>query len=378
MSKGEPGEGLPTFADVRLYGGRFNGHVMPIENLPELTAYHALLVDVAKALYREGRGRKRVPGKWVERLGLAVDEFVPGRSVTATLTRRVDGTFHLPDELNRAAALVNEAIIGAAEGGDLPRGFPEGSVHLFRQLGATLAEDEGLEIAPAGAKPAHYNLRVREQILSARNRRTETPGALVGWVSDLDPRSGRFSLILRRDQGTEVEGSYADRETFEKLKSAMKFPHMSGNLVRVVGTLRCASGGKPERFLDVEEVLLIESYGSARVRLNELRDIQPGWLDGVEGHPIAPDLARRVDYALNVMEEWALPLPRLYPTPEGGIQAEWSIGGWQASATFDPGELVEMHAVHVPTEEVVVGEFGADDLADLAAQLVPILRGNEA
>jgi hypothetical protein len=30
-----------------------------------------------------------------------------------------------------------------------------------------------------------------------------------------------------------------------------------------------------------------------------------------------------------------LPLPHLYPTPEGGIQAEWSLNGWEITLAVD-------------------------------------------
>ena len=72
-----------------------------------------------------------------------------------------------------------------------------------------------------------------------------------------------------------------------------------------------------------------------RARLDELRQLTDGWADGMQaaadwgsgyGKALSPagldwlaaGFARHYpDYA---------PLPFLYPTPEGGVQAEWSLG----------------------------------------------------
>ena len=43
--------------------------------------------------------------------------------------------------------------------------------------------------------------------------------------------------------------------------------------------------GLPERFTDVQQMLLVQSYEAARQGLDEIRKIQPGWLDGTEGPP---------------------------------------------------------------------------------------------
>ena len=67
--------------------------------------------------------------------------------------------------------------------------------------------------------------------------------------------------------------------------------------------------------------------------LHELRGLNDGWLDG-EG--VAPSdegltwLAEKFDH----LYPDDLPLPYLYPTPQGDIQAEWSLGPYQASLTI--------------------------------------------
>ena len=68
-------------------------------------------------------------------------------------------------------------------------------------------------------------------------------------------------------------------------------------------------------------------------RLDELRSIQDGWLDG---NGKAPDHAGLDWLALKfeLSPERLLP-PFIYPTSEGGIQAEWSLENYEVSLEID-------------------------------------------
>lgn len=65
-------------------------------------------------------------------------------------------------------------------------------------------------------------------------------------------------------------------------------------------------------------------------RLDELRTLKDGWLDGKGFAPRAAGL----DWLAAAFEQHYpgdLALPRLFPTAEGGIQAEWSVETWEIS-----------------------------------------------
>ena len=87
-------------------------------------------------------------------------------------------------------------------------------------------------------------------------------------------------------------------------------------------------------------------------RLNELAQLQDGWLDG-KGRALdcagIKDLAEAFDKYFGP----DLPLPRLYPTPEGGIQSEWTLGGWEVSLEIDlPTLVAEYQSMNMKTGEV--------------------------
>ena len=78
---------------------------------------------------------------------------------------------------------------------------------------------------------------------------------------------------------------------------------------------------------------LLESL-DVQARLDELREIRDGWLDGGGKAPSHAGL----DWMSDCFEghfPGDLPLPHLYPTPEGGIEAEWSLGRDSVIFEFD-------------------------------------------
>jgi hypothetical protein len=69
-------------------------------------------------------------------------------------------------------------------------------------------------------------------------------------------------------------------------------------------------------------------------RLDELRALQDGWCEGTGRSP-SDDGLDWYTFAFDRHFADGLPLPYLYPTPEGGVQAEWSIGGREISLEID-------------------------------------------
>jgi hypothetical protein len=69
-------------------------------------------------------------------------------------------------------------------------------------------------------------------------------------------------------------------------------------------------------------------------RLSELAALQDGWLDGAGTAPNIEQL-RRFAASFDQYFPADLLLPHLYPTAEGGLQAEWSVGYWEVSLEMD-------------------------------------------
>ena len=69
-------------------------------------------------------------------------------------------------------------------------------------------------------------------------------------------------------------------------------------------------------------------------RLDEFREMSDGWLEG-DGR--APDHAG-LDWLSDSFERYypkGIPLPHTYPTPEGGVEMEWSFGSQSVILEID-------------------------------------------
>ncbi len=102
---------------------------------------------------------------------------------------------------------------------------------------------------------------------------------------------------------------------------------------------------------------------SLRRRLDELRQLRDGWLDG---NGLAPSTAS-LDWLSQQFDgryPGDLPLPFTYPTAEGGIQCEWSVGGFEASLEIDLQTYAgQWHRLNLKTEasDLIELDLNSDD-----------------
>ena len=83
--------------------------------------------------------------------------------------------------------------------------------------------------------------------------------------------------------------------------------------------------------------------------LQALGQLQAGWQDG-EGLALNRVALDRLALLFRHYDR-SLPCPYVYPTLDGGVRLEWSLGAWEVSldlslATFE----AELHAVNVHTQ----------------------------
>lgn len=86
-------------------------------------------------------------------------------------------------------------------------------------------------------------------------------------------------------------------------------------------------------------------------QLGSMREMEDGWLDGDGKAPTHEGLTKLGDlFAMHFSS--VLPQPYLYPTPEGGIRAEWTFGSNEVSLNIDLETLSgEWHTVDLATRE---------------------------
>jgi len=86
-------------------------------------------------------------------------------------------------------------------------------------------------------------------------------------------------------------------------------------------------------------------------RLDEFRAIEDGWLDGGETAP-SPHCIDWLSSNLKRYYSSDLPMPYIYPTPEGGVSLEWSLGPYRASLEIDlDTRQAEWHCLDLSTDD---------------------------
>ena len=93
------------------------------------------------------------------------------------------------------------------------------------------------------------------------------------------------------------------------------------------------------------------------VQLDELRSLENGWLDG-EG--IAP-CKEGLDWLAGYFEACYpedLPVPRIYPTPEGGVQIEWALNAYEISLAVNlNNHRGDFHALNMRNDDEIIKSF---------------------
>ena len=97
-------------------------------------------------------------------------------------------------------------------------------------------------------------------------------------------------------------------------------------------------------------------------RIDELSLLNKGWFDGDQGEFLNITSVCNAKYLLTqlILDYPSLPTPYVYPTPEGGLQAEWTIKNtWALEVLFShSGIISDFEATNIVTGEERKYEIG--------------------
>ena len=171
----------------------------------------------------------------------------------------------------------------------------------------------------------------------------------------------RMTFGLQLVYGPEVAGPIPEQhydtiiEAFNGYRAGVKA------LVRGTGSYDRQS--RLSRLESVEQISILDPL-DVPAQLDDFRGMRAGWLDG-EG--LAPSQAG-LDWLADRFDRCYpndVPLPYLYPTPEGGVQAEWSLGTREVSLNVNLStHRAEWAWVDVLTDAEAERTLNLDDVAD--------------
>ena len=97
---------------------------------------------------------------------------------------------------------------------------------------------------------------------------------------------------------------------------------------------------RPKDALEETDALTLSQAAvlSISSQINDLKQLKDGWFNG-DGKVVSAEGWDWVEKHLNSYFA-DMPTPYLYPTIEGGIRVEWSVGnnGWEVSLDINPAE----------------------------------------
>jgi hypothetical protein len=160
-----------------------------------------------------------------------------------------------------------------------------------------------------------------------------------GVITSYDASEKRFCL---EDRGERVYGQAGDwsLEIVDLLSNYTKGRNIP---VSVTCTGKFNRDGKIVSILNVFSLEnLYEIPDSVHEQLEVIASLRAGWFDG-EGHAFNDDMLLFVESFLGEMSQ--VPVPYLYPEPDGSISAQWSIRNLEVELVFTESEHVKMLTV---------------------------------
>lgn len=329
---------------------------MPVEALVELVAYNDLVVDVARAIFRDAhQDRQRMPKGFDTRLQLRLQTVERGSVVPVLERIRDPDTLLTPaDEFTQARDLIEDAVAAIAAGQPLPEPFPVEALVQFNRFGQTLRSDEAIELRGRNRhRGPTYTRDVRRQLILQRGQTLLDEVDTIGWVTEIDSIRMTCQIRLQGGPPGPVPGPL-DELTFEPLRLSLA-PGGQGQPVHIsaIGVYDEKRG--LVRLDSIHDVSPAEEpddgFAAVQGRLDDISALSYGWLDG-DGEKVTTEALARARETLIELLRRDIPKPRIYPTAEGGVQAEWSDGGTEISVVFGADGTVSALAATRDSDEV--------------------------
>lgn len=356
------GAGSKAFLKPRLTGARFEGHAIPLEFLKDLAVLEEMVIEVAKWRFLKANPeRKRSPRGFTDGVELKLTGVEEGSAIPVISLVMASATLFPPENqayFEEARESIVAAIGAAEQNGAIASHLPETALGYFDRMGRGLRDGEAIEFTtPKQNTPVKLTRESRRRLVLASSQVELTEEQTIrGIIPEADQEAWSFHIQL-------VDG--------RKIPAPMREPHLQtikdafvgykeGVRVQLQGVVKLNRGGKLQSIESVEHVSILDPMDVA-ARLDELRILKDGWLDGAG---VAPS-SNGVDWLTAAFREHYpedLPPPFLYPTVDGGVRAEWSIGPNELSVEISLNQRIGgWHALQLDT--------GADEARSLNLDL---------
>lgn len=328
-----------NFLEPRFVGKRFEDHALPLDILKDLASLESFFCKTVTYLYfAEHPDRQRLPRNFFEGISVKLVSIEEG-SVIPKLVLFVScasaGLF--PPATQTYYEKARDSLINAIEAAHDNR-VVTGILHesllgYFEQIGRGLLDDECIEFREPGTeRKAVLNRETRKRLILASTKTqsyTEEIERLIGSIPEADQDRNTFTILTVEGEKVQAPLDSINREIVFKAFNRFSY----GEKVTVKGIGQYNRVGKLLKLDSIEEIQLLDEL-DIELRLSELLKLKNGWMDG-KGKAIEPSNTEWLLKGFCEHYEENIPLPRLFPTLEGGVQAEWALGSQEITLEFD-------------------------------------------
>jgi hypothetical protein len=363
----------------KLDGGRFEEHAIPLDFLKDLAVLEEFIISVAKAEWiKDHEGRERTPPGFMSGVSVKLAGVEEGSAVPvlklflATAVALLPGA--IPEEqtyLERARTKITEAVAAAEAGANIAVHLRPRDLAYFDRFGRGLRDGESIGLQrDGGAAMARLTPQTRRTlVLAAPGVEFITDDAIRrGKVVDTNDTDGKFTIRLPGGQEVRAPLSPEHRDTvIEAQKDSA-----TGVRVAVRGIGRFNRTNKLVNFEEVEDVTALEPL-DIPARIDELRLLRAGWLDG-GGKALDSAALDKLSTAFTTHYPDGLPLPYTFPTENGGVQFEWRLENASPEIEID---LVTLRGEWLSDDEATIELSIPEGWTDLARRISALAGANQ-
>ncbi len=370
------------FLTPRLTGKRFEDHAIPLELLEDFAALEELFIEVAKWLYLEdNQERKRVPRGFSDGVSLKLSTIDEGSAILKILL--VTSSYGIfPNEnhsfFEKAKENILYSIEAAEKSEDVTKYIPENLLGYFNRIGKRLKDDEAIDFSPGSNLQARLTKATRKKLVLASSKITEVTieTTLRGLIPEVDKNKLTFTILIDNG-GQKIIADLHEQHANTVLEAFNNYEQNCRVLITGLGKFN-----KYDKLVTLESIEHISILDPLDIptRLQELSNLTDGWLNG-EGSAPKKDLMKWLSEVFEDNYESSLPLPYLYPTVNGGIQAEWTVNGHEISFNMDlnakSGFYQSLNLSNDETDEATLSLTNVQDWQTLNQKLITILKSEQ-
>ena len=322
----------PNFLTLKLDGSRFDGGKIPLEVLADFAGLSELLIETAKWKFLQANpGRRRSPRGFTKGVELSLVGIQEGsaKPVIALVIAAAAASL-FPREIAAYMPQARDEVakaVDAAAHGQKPD-LPEHLLAHFDRFGRNLAESESIEFPGIENRAAaKLDKKTRRALLLNASTIDELTDVTVvrGLISEADQARKSFEVEL--PDGRKIPGQLTAQHRAQLMDAFFGYTNRQRVLIDCVG--RFNRSNRLVGIESIEQVTLLDPLDIS-ARMDELRNLRDGWLDGEGNAPVAQRLSE-LEALFDAHYPDTLEPPHLYPTPDGNLSAEWSLAPFEVS-----------------------------------------------